>query len=67
MREHGPRQEESHIGVDVVIDQQRAQTGQAPGVVVDAQVGRQEGSQLHQRVLALVVEFTHQLLLQKSI
>ena len=65
MGEHGPGQEEGHVGVDVVVDQQRAQTGQAADVVVHAQIGRQEGAQLHQRVLALVVEFAHQLQINK--
>ena len=61
MREHGSRQEESHVSVDVVVDQERSQTGQSTDVVVNAQVRRQKGAQLHQRVLALIVQFTHQL------
>lgn len=59
--EHGPRQEEGDVGVDVVVLQQRRQRRQAAYVVVDAEVQRQEGAELDQRVLALVIELADQL------
>ena len=55
MIEHGPREEESEVEVDVILRKELLHGGQAPRVVVHGEVGREEGAELHEGVLALKV------------
>ena len=53
MIEHGPREEEGEVEVDVILREELLHGGQAPRVVVHGEVGREEGAELHEGVLAL--------------
>lgn len=58
MVEHGSGQEEGQIQIHVIARQQRLNGGQSSGVVVNREIGRQEGSKLNQRILALQINAT---------
>ena len=51
--EHGAGQEEGEVHVHVIRAQEVLDGGKAVGVVVNGEVGREEGAELDQRVLAL--------------